>query len=101
VTLGLALVVLSPLSPELPVAFGVVALDALLPKLLARLVPLFGCALVVAPLYEAIEFMFIPSLRVISTSPSSSLPIAQELVGQLEDLSLRVNIAIVPVPVPI
>jgi hypothetical protein len=55
---GLALVVLSPLSPELPVAFGVVALDALLPKFLAGLMPLFGCALVVAPFYEAIEFMF-------------------------------------------
>src|SRR5919112_613057 len=57
---GLALVVLSPLSPELPVAFGVVALDALLPEFLARLVPLFGCALVVAPLYEAIEFVLNP-----------------------------------------
>src|SRR5919112_2629377 len=55
---GLALVILSPLSLELPVAFGVVALDALLPKFVARLMPLFGCALVVAPLYEAIEFMF-------------------------------------------
>jgi hypothetical protein len=53
----LALVVVSPLSPELPVAFGVVALYALLPKLLAGPMPLFGCALVVAPLYEAIEFM--------------------------------------------
>ena len=60
VTLGLALVVLSPLSPELPVAFGVLALDALLPKFLARLMPLFGCALVVAPLYEAIEFVLDP-----------------------------------------
>src|SRR5215218_1050732 len=57
---GLAPVVLSPLSPELPVAFGVVALDALLPKFLAGLVPLFGCTLVVAPLYEAIEFVFDP-----------------------------------------
>src|SRR5215213_10426911 len=58
VTLGLALVVLSPLSPELPVAFSVVAPETLLPKLLAGLMPLFGCALVVAPLYEAVEFMF-------------------------------------------
>src|SRR5918993_341606 len=57
---GLALVVLSPLSPELPVAFSVVALDALLPKLLAKLMPLFGCAPVVAPLYEAVEFMLDP-----------------------------------------
>src|SRR5215211_4867630 len=57
VTLGLALVVLSPLSLELPVAFGVVALDALLPKLLAGPMPLFGCAMVVASLYKAIEFM--------------------------------------------
>ena len=46
-TRSLALVVLSPLSPELPVAFGVVALHALSPKSLARLVPLFGCAPVV------------------------------------------------------
>jgi hypothetical protein len=35
---GLAPVVLGPLSPELPVAFGLVALDALLPKILARLI---------------------------------------------------------------
>src|SRR5215207_4697181 len=55
---GLAPVVLSPLSPELPFAFGVVALHALLPKLFARLMPHFGCAMVVAPLYDAIELMF-------------------------------------------
>src|SRR5215204_7495949 len=60
VTLGLALVVLSPLSLELPVAFGVVALDALLPKLFAGPMPLFGCALVVTPLYKAIEFVLDP-----------------------------------------
>src|SRR5215203_3117953 len=58
VTLGLALVVLSPLSPELPITFGVVELEALLPKLLAGPMPIFGCAPIVAPLYEAIEFMF-------------------------------------------
>src|SRR5919107_6373226 len=57
---GLALVVLGPLSPELPVAFGVVALETLLPKFLARLMRLLGCALVVAPLYEAIEFVLDP-----------------------------------------
>src|SRR5215208_380974 len=60
VTLGLALVVLSPLSPKLPFAFGVVAPETLLPKVLARFMPLFGCAPVVAPLYEAVEFVLDP-----------------------------------------
>src|ERR671910_117582 len=47
-------------SLELPVAFGVVALETLLPKLFAEPMPLFGCALVVTPLYKAIEFVLDP-----------------------------------------
>src|SRR5215213_4144543 len=60
VALGLVLVVLAPRCPKLPLTLGIVALDAFLPKLLAKLMLLLGCALVVAPLYEAPEFVLGP-----------------------------------------
>src|SRR5215212_3830712 len=47
----------APCRPQLPLTLGVVALNARLPELLTRPMTLHARALIVALLYEAVEFM--------------------------------------------